>query len=176
MLCYWLIPTPIVYIHTTGMAHFRILEIFCIFPFLFFSGLLPDSSMDSTNIASTVMLGGPHTVLWVVLAILFILMHFIALSFLLPHALICLPWWWRWQNPLKYEHTSKTLHGITSSLWLLWEPHLISHLHLRCIIPVVSYVNQEGVGTSKHNCLCILFIRLTTCFGHCGPSSGHKNM
>jgi len=45
-----------------------------------------------------------------------------------------------------------------------------------CIIPVVSYVNQEAVGTSKHNCLCILFIRLTTCFGHCGPSSGHENM
>ena len=32
------------------------------------------------------------------------------------------------------------------------------------------------MGTSKHNCLCILFIRLTTCFGHCGPSSGHKNV
>ena len=30
--------------------------------------------------------------------------------------------------------------------------------------------------TSKHSCLCILFIRLTTCFGHCGPSSGHKNI
>jgi len=26
MLCYSLIPAPIVYIHTTGMAHFRILE------------------------------------------------------------------------------------------------------------------------------------------------------
>jgi len=26
---------------------------------------------------------------------------------------------------------------------------------------------------SKHNCLCICF-RLTTCFGHCGPSSGQK--
>ena len=36
--------------------------------------------------------------------------------------------------------------------------------------------HYEGVGTSKHNCLCILFIRLTTCFGHCGPSSGHKNI
>jgi len=31
-----------------------------------------------------------------------------------------------------------------------------------------------GVSTSKHNCLCILFIRLKTCFDHCGPSSGHK--
>ena len=29
---------------------------------------------------------------------------------------------------------------------------------------------------SKHNCICILFIRLTTCFGHCGPSSGHKDI
>ena len=38
------------------------------------------------------------------------------------------------------------------------------------------YSNYEGVGTSKHNCLCILFIRLTTCFGHCGPSSGYKKM
>jgi len=35
----------------------------------------------------------------------------------------------------------------------------------------------EGVGTSNHNWLCILFIMLTTtCFGHCGPSSGHKNV
>jgi len=35
---------------------------------------------------------------------------------------------------------------------------------------------EEGTGTSKHNCLCTCFIRLTTtCFGHCGPSSGHKN-
>jgi len=25
---------------------------------------------------------------------------------------------------------------------------------------------------SKYNCLCICFIRLTTCFGNCGPSSG----
>ena len=24
--------------------------------------------------------------------------------------------------------------------------------------------------------LCICFIRLTTCFGHCGPSSGHENV
>ena len=29
---------------------------------------------------------------------------------------------------------------------------------------------------SKHNCLVSYFIMLmTTCFGHCGPSSGHKN-
>ena len=26
----------------------------------------------------------------------------------------------------------------------------------------------------KHNCLCICFIRLTTCFGRCGPSSSHR--
>jgi len=38
------------------------------------------------------------------------------------------------------------------------------------------YANWEGVSTSKHNCFCILFIRPTTCFGHCGPSSGHKNI
>ena len=44
---------------------------------------------------------------------------------------------------------------------------------LRCTIPVVFYANYECVGTSKHNCLFILFIRLTKCFGHCGPSSGH---
>ena len=36
--------------------------------------------------------------------------------------------------------------------------------------------NYERVCTSKHNCLCIYFIRLTTCFGHCGPSSGKKNL
>jgi len=34
----------------------------------------------------------------------------------------------------------------------------------------------RGWGTSKHMS-CILFIMLTTtCFGHCGPSSGHKNV
>jgi len=26
----------------------------------------------------------------------------------------------------------------------------------------------------KHNCLVSYFIMLTTCFGQCGPSSGHK--
>jgi len=45
----------------------------------------------------------------------------------------------------------------------------------------LKFVHQQinfrcGVGTSKHNCLLICFIRLTTCFGHCGPSSGHKNV
>ena len=35
---------------------------------------------------------------------------------------------------------------------------------------------REGVGTSKHKCLVSYFVMLTTtCFGHCGPSSGHKN-
>ena len=44
--------------------------------------------------------------------------------------------------------------------------------HPRCVL-----CNQEVVCTSKHNCLRILFIMLTTtCFGHCGPSSGHKNL
>ena len=34
----------------------------------------------------------------------------------------------------------------------------------------------RGWGTSKHNCLVHYFIMLTTtCFGHCGPSSGNKN-
>jgi len=35
---------------------------------------------------------------------------------------------------------------------------------------------RSGKGTSKHNCLCILFIRLTTCFGHCRPSSCIKKL
>jgi len=34
----------------------------------------------------------------------------------------------------------------------------------------------EGVGNGKTGLSCILFIMLTTCFGHCGPSSGHKNV
>ena len=38
-----------------------------------------------------------------------------------------------------------------------------------CFIPVVPCTNWEGVGTSKHNCLCVCFIRLTTCFGRSGP-------
>ena len=29
---------------------------------------------------------------------------------------------------------------------------------------------------SKHNCLSVCFMRLTTCFGHCGPSLGYKNV
>jgi len=36
---------------------------------------------------------------------------------------------------------------------------------------------QRGWGTSKHNCPVSYFIMLTTtCFGPCGPSSGHKNV
>ena len=35
----------------------------------------------------------------------------------------------------------------------------------------------EGVGYIKTQLSCILFIMLTTtCFGRCGPSSGHKNV
>ena len=37
-------------------------------------------------------------------------------------------------------------------------------------------INLRGVNTSKHKCLCMCFIRLTTCFGNCGPSLGHKNI
>jgi len=55
---------------------------------------------------------------------------------------------------------------------LLWDdqwskaPPLKYHLHL-----------GRGWSTSKHNCLLSYFIMLTTtCFGHCGPSSGHKNV
>jgi len=40
---------------------------------------------------------------------------------------------------------------------------------------MVMNLGREG-RRSKHNCLSILFIKLTTCFGHCGPSSGHKNV
>jgi len=47
----------------------------------------------------------------------------------------------------------------------------------RCIIPVVLQAIGEGVRYVKHNCLVSYFIMLTTtCFGHCGPSSGHKNI
>ena len=36
---------------------------------------------------------------------------------------------------------------------------------------------REGVGYIKTQLSCILFIMLkATCFGHCGPSSGHKNV
>jgi len=36
---------------------------------------------------------------------------------------------------------------------------------------------MEGVGYVKTHLSCILFITLTTCFGHCGTSSsGHKNV
>jgi len=38
-------------------------------------------------------------------------------------------------------------------------------------------VIREGVGYIETQLSCILFIMLTTtCFGHCGPSSGHKNV
>jgi len=65
----------------------------------------------------------------------------------------------------QYSQASATLNWIIHSILF------------RCIIPVVCYAIEEVVGTSKHNFLCILFIMLTTkCFGHCGPSSGHKNV
>jgi len=36
---------------------------------------------------------------------------------------------------------------------------------------------REGVGYVTTQMSCILFIMLTTtCFGHRGPSSGHKNV
>ena len=53
-----------------------------------------------------------------------------------------------------------------------WE---IPDLIFRCIIPVVLQAIREGVGYVKTQLYCTLFIMLTTCFGHCGPSSGHKN-
>jgi len=34
---------------------------------------------------------------------------------------------------------------------------------------------REGVGYIKTQLSCIIFIMAATCFGHCGPSSGHKN-
>jgi len=46
----------------------------------------------------------------------------------------------------------------------------------RCIIPVMLLEIREGVGYVKTQMSCILFIMLTTCFDHCGPSSGHKNV
>jgi hypothetical protein len=49
--------------------------------------------------------------------------------------------------------------------------------HFRCIIPVMFYAIMKGLGTSEHYSLCILFNMLTTtCFGHSGPSSGHKHI
>ena len=37
--------------------------------------------------------------------------------------------------------------------------------------------SMEGVGYVTTQLSCILFIMLTTtCFGYCGPSSGHKNV
>ena len=39
-----------------------------------------------------------------------------------------------------------------------------------------KYYKLGGGEYIKTQLSCILFIRLTTCFGHCGPSSGHKNI
>jgi len=48
---------------------------------------------------------------------------------------------------------------------------------IRCNIPVVLQAIREGVGYVKTELPCTLFIMLTTtCFGHWGPSSGHKNV
>ena len=50
-------------------------------------------------------------------------------------------------------------------------------LIFRCIIPTVLQAIREGVGYVKTQLSCILFIVLmTTCFGHCGPSWGHKKV
>ena len=35
---------------------------------------------------------------------------------------------------------------------------------------------RERVRYVKTQLSCVLFIMLTTCFGHCGSSSGHKNV
>ena len=87
------------------------------------------------------------------------------------------------QNEEKEHETNKTsVIGVHLSFFLICITNGFTenknklNPSLRCIIPVVFYANWEGVGKSKHNCLCILFIRLTTCFGHRGPSSGHKNI
>ena len=41
----------------------------------------------------------------------------------------------------------------------------------------VVLTGRGGVGYVKTQLSFILFIMLTTtCFGHCGPSSGHKNI
>ena len=60
----------------------------------------------------------------------------------------------------------------TKTFVLMYE----TSLSLDASSPLCFMQIRRGRGTSKHNCLCILFIRLTTCFGHCGPSSGHKNI
>ena len=54
--------------------------------------------------------------------------------------------------------------------------HLLKGTIFRCIIPVVLEAITEGVGYVKTQLSCILLIMLTTCFGHYGPSSGHKNV
>jgi len=51
---------------------------------------------------------------------------------------------------------------------------IVLPLHTKHVTWAASYL-ERGWGRSKHNCLVSYFIMMTTCFGHCGPSSGHKN-
>ena len=45
------------------------------------------------------------------------------------------------------------------------------------LVHILNYSKVKIVGYIKTQLCCILFIMLTTtCFGHCGPSSGHKNV
>ena len=86
--------------------------------------------------------------------------------------------------PLKLREkvTRITLHAClpssTRSLLRLFPAVVVcKSCHFRCIITVVFYAIRNGLGMSKHNSLYILFNMLTaTCFGHSGPSSGHKNI
>jgi hypothetical protein len=40
-----------------------------------------------------------------------------------------------------------------------------------------AVIVREGVRYVRTQPSCVLFIMLmTTCYGHCGPSSGHKNV
>ena len=58
---------------------------------------------------------------------------------------------------------------------LLYCVGLSSYRHIHTHTGILKQKQLRRVGTSKHNCLCILFITLaTTCFGRCGPSSNHK--
>jgi len=74
--------------------------------------------------------------------------------------------------------------GVLIIVWVFW---YYMYVYLLCFVFLyrvyiwlrlcIYNLIRNGVGMSKHNCLCICFIMLTTtCSGHCGPSWGHKNL
>ena len=70
--------------------------------------------------------------------------------------------------------TSICLFFIPETTGQIWINFMVGFCSQNCLVNTILII--ECVGYVRTQLSCILFIMLmTTCFGHCGPSSGHKN-